>query len=143
MLYFFGHTLNQITLTSMVIVLGILVDNGIVVVENIQRHLSMGKERLAATLEGSREVLGAITSSTLTTILAFIPLLFMKGDIGQFIRGIPLTIISALIGSLLVAIFVSPLLSHRLLKRCHHKEVADNRIIKGYIRVLQWSLNHN
>ena len=79
-LYRAGHTLNQITLTSMVIVLGMIVDNGIVVVENIQRHLGMGKKRLVAALDGSSEVLGAITSSTLTTVLAFSPLLFMTGE---------------------------------------------------------------
>lgn len=141
-LYFSGHTLNQVTFTSMVLVLGILVDNGIVVVENIQRHISMGTKRLSATLNGSREVLGAITASTLTTILAFIPMLFMKGDTGQFIRGIPITIISALLGSLLVAIFVSPLLSHRFLKRHHQHQSAGNRIIKGYLRILQFCLNH-
>lgn len=142
LLYNFGHTLNQITLAAMVIVLGMIVDNGIVVVENIQRHLGMGKDRLAAALDGSGEVLGAITSSTLTTILAFMPLLFMSGDTGQFIRGIPLTIIFALFGSLLVAIFVSPLMSYRFLTHQKEREDGDNRIIKSYLRLLGWSLNH-
>lgn len=137
-----GQTLNQITLAAMVIVLGMLVDNGIVVVENIQRHLSLGKERLSAVLDGSREVIGAITSSTLTTVLAFTPLLFMTGDTGQFVRGIPLTIIFALIGSLLVAVFVSPLLSHRFLRRNQKKDPKDGRTIKAYIHVLKWSLDH-
>jgi multidrug efflux pump subunit AcrB len=142
MLYHLGYTLNQITLAAMVIVLGMLVDNGIVVVENIQRHIGLGKERLAAALDGSGEVLGAITSSTLTTVLAFMPLLFMTGDTGQFIRGIPLTMIFALIGSLLVAIFVSPLLSYRFLKSHDQKEAGENRTIRIYLCILRWSLNH-
>jgi multidrug efflux pump len=142
MLYRLGHSLNQITLASMVIVLGMLVDNGIVVVENIQRHMGLKKGRLAAVLDGSGEVLGAITSSTLTTILAFTPLLFMTGDIGQFIRGIPLTMIFALTGSLLVAIFVSPLLSYRFLKENNQKEAGEKKIVKLYLYILKWTLHH-
>lgn len=142
LLYHVGHTLNQITLASMVIVLGMLVDNGIVVVENIQRHMALGKARLAAALDGSGEVLGAITSSTLTTVLAFTPLLFMTGDTGQFIRGVPLTMIFALTGSLLVAVFVSPLLSYRFLKEEGRKEEKKDRIITVYTVVLRWSLHH-
>ncbi|MFC1532173.1 efflux RND transporter permease subunit [Thermodesulfobacteriota bacterium] len=142
MLYQLGHTLNQITLASMVIVLGMLVDNGIVVVENIQRHLSLKKERLQAVLDGSSEVLGAITSSTITTVLAFTPLLFMSGDTGQFIRGIPLTMIFALTGSLMVAIFVSPLLSYRFLKGNKGNHSREGRTIRVYLGILQWSLNH-
>lgn len=142
MLYRFGHSLNQITLASMVIVLGMLVDNGIVVVENIQRHMGLKKDKLAAALDGSGEVLGAITSSTLTTVLAFTPLLFMSGDTGQFIRGIPLTIIFALTGSLLVAVFVSPLLSFRFLKENNHKEADKKRIITVYTYILRWGLQH-
>jgi multidrug efflux pump subunit AcrB len=142
LLHYCGQTLNQITLTSLVLVLGMLVDNGIVVVENIQRHLSLGKERLVAALDGSREVLGAITSSTATTVLAFTPLLFMSGHIGQFIRGIPLTMIFALIGSLLIAVFVSPLLSYRLLKKEHKKTAKDGGIIRIYSKLLQFALSH-
>jgi multidrug efflux pump subunit AcrB len=142
MLFHLGHSLNQITLAAMILVLGMLVDNGIVVVENIQRHLAMEKDRLSAVLDGSKEVLGAITSSTLTTVLAFTPLVLMSGDIGQFIRGIPLTVIFALTGSLLVAVFVSPLLSHRFLKRNHHEAKGNRGLIKGYLRVLRWSLDH-
>ena len=71
MLHQFGHSLNQITLAAMVIVLGMLVDNGIVVVENIQRHLGLGKQRLRASLDGSREVMGAIIASTSPYMEAF------------------------------------------------------------------------
>ena len=142
-LYHFGHTLNQITLASLVIVLGMLVDSGIVVVENIQRHLAMGKKRLAAALDGSGEVLGAITSSTLTTVLAFTPLFFMTGETGQFIRGIPLTMISALVGSLLVAIFVSPLMGHRFLRPgTGDREQGEGRTLRVYAAVLRRALDH-
>ncbi|MBW1723208.1 MAG: efflux RND transporter permease subunit [Deltaproteobacteria bacterium] len=143
-LFLEGHTLNQITLAAMVIVLGMLVDNGIVVVENIQRHLSLGKGRREAAIDGSGEVLGAITSSTLTTVLAFAPLLFMTGETGQFIRGLPLTMIFALFGSLLVAVFVSPLMSHRFLKANGAPEEGggSSLILKGYQAVLRWALSH-
>ena len=142
MMFRLGLTLNQITLASMIVVLGMLVDNGIVVVENIQRHLDSGKERLEAVLTGSREVLGAIGSSTMTTILAFTPLLFMTGHTGQFIRGIPITMISAIAGSLLVAIFVSPLMSYRLLKPRNSKKMDDHLILGSYARILEWALDH-
>lgn len=141
-LFHLGHTLNQITLAAMVIVLGMLVDNGIVMVENIQRHLNMGKDALQAALAGSGEVIGAITSSTLTTVLAFAPMLFMSGDTGDFIRGIPLTMITALFGSLLVALFVSPLLSKRFLKNNEPKGPKKKLMIRVYGVVLRWTLDH-
>ncbi len=141
MLYRLGHSLNQITLAAMIVVLGMLVDNGIVVVENIQRHLDGGKERISAVLTGSREVLGAIASSSLTTMLAFTPLLFMSGDTGQFIRGIPVTIIFAIAGSLMVAVLVSPLMSHRFLKP-GGKGADDSSVIKAYGHILRFALDH-
>jgi multidrug efflux pump subunit AcrB len=141
MLYRLGHSLNQITLAAMIVVLGMLVDNGIVVVENIQRHLGQGKDRMSAVLNGSREVLGAIASSTLTTMLAFMPLLFMKGHTGQFVRGIPLTIIFAVAGSLMVAVLVSPLMSHRFLKP-EEKKGGDPLVIRSYVRILGFILDH-
>jgi multidrug efflux pump subunit AcrB len=141
LLYRLGHSLNQITLAAMIVVLGMLVDNGIVVVENIQRHLDQGKDRISAVLTGSREVLGAITSSTLTTMLAFTPLLLMSGDTGQFIRGIPLTIIFAIAGSLMVAVLVSPLMSHRFLKP-GRKDGGDSPVIRFYVRILRFALDH-
>jgi len=142
LLFRLGLTLNQITLASMIVVLGMLVDNGIVVVENIQRHLDLGEERLEAALTGSREVLGAVGSSTMTTILAFTPLLFMTGHTGQFIQGIPITMISAVAGSLLVAVFVSPLMSYRLLKAQNHEETKEHLIVGSYSRILKWALDH-
>jgi multidrug efflux pump subunit AcrB len=141
MLYQLGHSLNQITLAAMIVVLGMLVDTGIVVVENIQRHLDLGKDRISAVLTGSREVLGAIASSTLTTILAFTPLLLMSGDTGQFVRGIPLTIISAIAGSLMVAVLISPLMSYRFLKP-GEKERDQNPTIRFYLRILRFALDH-
>ncbi|NIQ39735.1 MAG: hypothetical protein GTN81_14275 [Proteobacteria bacterium] len=141
MLYRLGHSLNQITLAAMIVVLGMLVDNGIVVVENIQRHLDQGKDRISAVLTGSREVLGAITSSTLTTMLAFAPLLLMSGDTGQFIRGIPLTMIFAIAGSLMVAVLVSPLMSQRFLKP-GRKDGGNSPVISFYARILGFALNH-
>jgi multidrug efflux pump len=141
MLYRLGHSLNQITLAAMIVVLGMLVDNGIVLVENIQRHLDQGKDRISAVLTGSREVLGAITSSTLTTMLAFTPLLLMSGDTGQFIRGIPLTIIFAIAGSLMVAVLASPLMSYRFLKP-GRKDGGDSPVIRFYARILRFALDH-
>jgi len=95
-----GITLNMVVLFSLVLALGMLVDNGIVVVENIYRHAAMGKSRTHAAIDGTKEVAMPIFSSTLTTCLAFFPIIFMPGVMGDFMGFVPKTVIIVLASSL-------------------------------------------
>jgi multidrug efflux pump subunit AcrB len=103
-----GYTLNMIVLFSLVLVLGMLVDNAIVIVENIYRHLQLGYGRLEAAIMGAREVAWPVTTSTLTTVGAFLPLMFWPGMMGSFMKYMPITLTIGLMASLFVALVFSP-----------------------------------
>ncbi len=103
-----GQSINTISLFSFVLVSGIIVDDAIIIVENIYRHLEMGKRRQDAVVEGVAEVLLPVVSSALTTILAFIPMLIMTGSTGDFFSVIPKAVSFALVASLLEALFILP-----------------------------------
>ncbi len=103
-----GQSINTISLFSFVLVSGIIVDDAIIMVENIFRHLEMGKKRLDAVVEGTAEVFLPVVSSALTTILAFIPMLIMTGSTGDFFSVIPKAVSFALVASLLEALFILP-----------------------------------
>jgi multidrug efflux pump len=113
LLYALGITLNMVVLFSLTLALGMLVDNGIVIVENIYRHMQEGKGRWQAALEGTNEVAWPVTTSTLTTAGAFLPMIFWPGIMGEFMSFLPKTVIIALFGSLFVALVVNPVLSSR------------------------------
>lgn len=104
-----GVSLNTISLFAFVLVTGILVDDAVIIVENIYRHLQMGKPRKAAVVEGTAEVVLPVISSALTTVLAFIPMLIMTGSTGEFFAVIPKTVAYALLASLLEALFILPI----------------------------------
>lgn len=112
----FGMTLNMIVLFSLILALGMLVDNAIVLVENIYRHAELGKPAREAAIEGTREVAGAVAASTATTVAAFIPLVFWTGLMGEFMGYMPKTVIIVLVASLVVAVGVLPVLTARMLK---------------------------
>ena len=103
-----GYTLNIVVLFSLILALGLLVDNAIVVVENIYRHRQAGKKRVEAAMIGVREIAIPVTTSTITTIAAFFPLIFMPGIAGEFIKFLPLTLIITLTSSLFVAMLINP-----------------------------------
>jgi multidrug efflux pump len=103
-----GYTLNFIILFSMIIALGMLVDNAIVIVENIFRYREEGHSRFDAAKKGTAEVAGAVIASTLTTVAVFFPMLFWPGMIGEFMSWMPLTLIITLLCSLFVAIIINP-----------------------------------
>ncbi len=111
-----GITLNMIVLFSLILALGMLVDNGIVIVENIYRHQAMGKSRIDAAVDGAREVAGPIAASTLTTLLAFFPIVFMPGIMGDFMSYLPRTVIVVLASSLFVALAINPVYCASFLK---------------------------
>lgn len=103
-----GVTLNIVVLFSLVLALGMLVDNAIVVVENVYRHGTMGKSRVQAAMDGVEEIAWPIISSTATTVFAFVPLLFWPGIMGEFMYFMPLTVVIVLSSSLFVALVINP-----------------------------------
>ncbi len=110
LMQFSGVTINIMTLGGLAVAVGRVVDDSIVVLENIYRHRAMGEDRLAASLHGPSEVAAAITSSTLTTVAVFLPLGFAGGLVSQFFLPFALTVTFALLGSLVVALTVIPVL---------------------------------
>ncbi len=109
-LSFLGVTLNTMVLFSLVIALGMLVDNGIVVVENVYRLMDEGVPRLEATKQGVGEVALPIIASTATTLAAFLPLILWDGIVGKFMQWLPITLIIVLSSSLFVALIINPML---------------------------------
>lgn len=112
----FGMTLNMIVLFSLILALGMLVDNAIVIVENVYRHIEEGKGVVQASIDGTQEVALAVAASTATTVVAFFPLVFWTGIMGEFMGYLPKTIIIVLISSLVVAIAILPVLTSLLLR---------------------------
>jgi multidrug efflux pump subunit AcrB len=104
-----GVSLNSISLFAFVLVTGIMVDDAVIIVENIFRHLQLGKRRVEAIIDGTAEVMLPVISSALTTVLAFVPMLIMTGSTGDFFSYIPKTVTFALIASLLEALFILPI----------------------------------
>ncbi|WIB68031.1 efflux RND transporter permease subunit [Curtobacterium sp. MCBD17_035] len=107
-----GYTLNIITLAGLTIAIGRVVDDSIVVIENIKRHMQPGVDRLRAVLDGVREVAGAVTASTLTTVVVFLPVAFVQELVGELFRPFALTVSIALAASLLVALTIVPVLAY-------------------------------
>ncbi len=145
LMYFAGFSLNIMTLGALALGIGMLVDNSIVVIENIERHLGLGKSRREATFEGTREVIGAITASTLTTVAVFVPVIFLSGLIGQIFTEFALTIAFSLFASLAVAVTVIPMLASQFLKKPKGDLEARKRRSKAYNnleRSIKWSLKN-
>lgn len=140
----FGMTLNMIVLFSLIMGLGMLVDNAIVLVENIYRHAEEGKDLIRASVDGAREIAPAVAASTATTVAAFVPLLFWTGIMGQFMGYLPKTIVTLLLCSLVVAVLILPVMTGRFMKRSKKSiaEVRDNRFMRAYRRILEWSIRH-
>jgi len=140
-------TLNMVVLFSLILALGMLVDNGIVIVENIYRHMQEGKGRFQAALDGTSEVAWPVITSTLTTIGAFFPMIFWPGIMGGFMSFLPKTVILTLLGSLFVALVVNPVLSARYQTASAPRLAQDgtratSRSKRVYLWLLEWSLDH-
>jgi CzcA family heavy metal efflux pump len=133
-LYFLGYSLNQLSIAGFVVALGLLVDDSIVVVENISRHMRMGKARVQAALDGTRQIFVAILGCTATLIFAFLPLLALPGTAGKFIAVLPMAVVSTIIGSLLLALFIIPFVASRVLSE--EKEGQENRFLKRVMAVI-------
>jgi multidrug efflux pump len=143
----FNVTLNMVVLFSLILALGMLVDNGIVIVENIYRHMQQGKTRQDAARVGTDQVAWPVITSTLTTLGAFLPMMFWPGIMGEFMGYLPMTLIMALSASLFVALIINPVLSARYQKVKMANPGSDKNpkepVIKRiYLFLLRWCLRH-
>ena len=142
-LSFLGVTLNTMVLFSLVIALGMLVDNGIVVVENVYRLMDKGLSRIEATKKGVGEVAMPIVASTATTLAAFIPLVLWDGIVGEFMQWLPITLIIVLSSSLFVALVINPMLISLFMKVIPKKEnklTLIHALEKSYQKFLNYAL---
>jgi len=141
-----GITLNILTLGGMMVAIGRVVDDSIVVLENISRHVSEGEKPLVAAFTGAREITTAVASSTLTTVAVFLPIAFLTGIAGSFFRPFALTVVVALFASLVVAVTVVPLLAGRLLPPVNAKgadrRLAYNWMQRIYVPTIRWATGH-
>jgi HAE1 family hydrophobic/amphiphilic exporter-1 len=156
----FGYSLNLFTLSALTIAIGRVVDDSIVVIENINRHLSYGEPKREAILRSVREVSGAITAATITTIAVFLPIALVGGLVGELFRPFAFTFAIALAASLFVSLTIVPVLAYWFLKRpaqvehadaksaaAHERKVREEEEAKerksilqrGYIPVLNWT----
>lgn len=150
----FGFTINTMTLMALSLCVGLLIDDAIVVRENIVRHLAMGKTPYRAAIDGTNEIGLAVTATTLSIVAVFLPVGFMGGIIGRFFYQFGITVVSAVVISLLVAFILDPMLSSiwpdphenrgaSRFGRIYLKfEALLNRLNQIYARLIAWSLDH-
>jgi multidrug efflux pump subunit AcrB len=136
-LHLLGFSLNQLSIVGFVIALGLLVDDSIVVVENVARHLRMGHGRVRAAIEGTGQIGLAVVGCTATLILSFVPVLFLPGTAGQFIRSLPVAVVATVAASLLVSLTLIPLLASLFLRE--EDDPEGNRFLRALNRGIERS----
>jgi len=136
-----GFSLNLVSLLAITIVTGILVDDAIVEIENIVRHMRMGKSAYRAALEAADEIGLAVIAITTTIIAVFTPVSFMGGIAGQYFKQFGLTVAFAVFFSLLVARLITPMMAAYFLRSAGHQE-HEGRILRAYTRLVGWSVRH-
>jgi hydrophobe/amphiphile efflux-1 (HAE1) family protein len=138
----FGFTLNQISLLALSLITGVLVDDAIVEVENITRHMKMGKSAYQAAMDAADEIGLAVVACSMTIIAVFLPVSFLGGLVGQYFVQFGFTIAVAVFMSLLVARLISPLLAAYTLKPHSGLRGADGPLMQRYLRALHWTVEH-
>ncbi len=141
-----GYSLNQLTVSGFIVALGLLVDDSIVVTENIERHIRMGKDRVSAAIEGTKEITLAVMGSTGVLIFAFLPLANLPETAGDFTRSLPMAVLLTVAASLLVSMSLVPFAASRILNA--HETHEGNRFLRWvteriehwYRPALHWSL---
>lgn len=124
-----GYNINQLSIVGMIVALGILVDDSIVVVENIERYLRLGYGRVEAAVKASSQIGMAVVGCTILLIFAFLPLVFLPEGAGDFIRSLPLSVITTVFASMLVSLTIVPFLASILLKK--HASAEGNFLLRG------------
>jgi multidrug efflux pump subunit AcrB len=146
-LMYFGYTLNTVTLLSLALVVGVLVDDAIVEIENIERHLRMGKPPFQAAMEAAEEIGMAVIATTFALVAVFLPTAFMGGVPGLFFKQFGWTAVLAILASLVVARLLTPMMAAYLLKPHTPKASAaaaseDGLLMTAYMRAMRWCLRH-
>ncbi len=151
-MYFLGFTINFMTMLALSLAVGVLVDDAIVVIENIYRHLSLGEEPMEAAYNGRTEIGLAAITITMVDVVVFLPIAFMGGVTGQFFRSFGITVAVTVLFSLIVSFTLTPMLASRLYRRGEAVEEPRgffrwfdrqlNALKNGYRRALAWSLRH-
>ncbi len=147
-LYAFGFTINQLSIVGMIVALGILVDDSIVVVENIQRQLRSGQSRQRAAIAATRQIAPAVVGCTVLLCLAFLPIANLPEAAGAFLRNLPVAVMATVGASMLVSLTIVPFLASVVLAKTHHAEGnvflrGLNRLIHAtYGRSVDWCLRH-
>jgi multidrug efflux pump len=151
-MYLAGYSLNNLSLMALTVATGFVVDDAIVVLENVSRHIEQGMDRFEAALLGAREVGFTVLSISLSLVAVFIPLLFMGGIIGRLFREFAVTLSTAVLISLVISLTTTPMMCAYILKP-HQKDRPPNRvavalnktfdrILSSYRRLLDWALDH-
>jgi multidrug efflux pump len=147
-MYFLGFTINNLTLLALTLLIGVVVDDAIIVLENIHRHVEAGMDRMRAALHGTTEIALAAFAATLTLVAVFAPVAFITGVIGRFFYEFGITVAIAILVSLFVALTLTPMLCSRLLVHDEPRgifrlfEQGVTRTAASYRRALVWSLAH-
>jgi multidrug efflux pump subunit AcrB len=145
---YLGFSINQLSIVGLIVSLGILVDDSIVVVENIERWMRDGYPKREAAVKATKQITLAVIGCTVTLVLAFLPLNFLPEASGDFIRSLPMAVSMTIIASMIVSLTIVPFLSSRLLKESHNPEGnifmrSLRKVISGsYSKLLHWALRH-
>jgi CzcA family heavy metal efflux pump len=141
----FGGTLNLMSLGGLAIAIGLVIDDAVVIVENIYRHLGLGDPPPQAAEQGTRELLGPVIGSTVTTVVVFAPLSLLTGVVGEFFSALCQTLVISVTLSLVLAVVLIPLLAEQFLKPRHHQPKSERFIqpvYRGYEWLVRWALRH-
>lgn len=148
-LYFFGYSINTITLLALVLAIGLVVDDAIVMLENIYRYIEKGMTPFAAAMKGSKEIVFAIVAMTLTLVAVYLPIAFTQGLTGALFRQFAVTLAGAVLISGFVALTLSPMMSARMLREVDHTNRYNqwldrffSRLVENFKRLLTTVLNH-
>lgn len=141
-MYLFGFSLNMISLLALTLVIGVLVDDAIVEIENIVRHLNMGKSPMQAAIEAADEIGLAVVATTFTLIAVFLPTAFMSGVVGQFFSQFGWTAVIAIFISLLVARLLTPMMAAYILRPSIHTQKPAGKLMTAYLQIVAWTLKH-
>jgi multidrug efflux pump subunit AcrB len=137
-----GFTLNQMTLLALSLVAGVLVDDAIVEIENIVRHMRMGKSAYQASIDAADEIGVAVLATTMSIVAVFLPVGLMPGISGQFFKNFGLTVVASVLMSLAVARLITPMIAAYFLKAHGHASHGEGRVMNVYMKVLRWTLRH-
>ena len=141
-MYLLGFTLNGMTLTALSLVAGVLVDDAIVEIENIVRHMRMGKSAYQASIDAADEIGLAVLATTMAIVAVFLPVGLMPGVSGQFFKNFGLTVVASVLMSLAVARLITPMLAAYFLKAHGQASHGEGWLMDRYIAVLKWTLLH-